>query len=287
MGPVPRSGAAVTTVISITPDLDWLRPPNWRPFLRGQGRLETTDSGLRLVDEAASAQQYTNAQIDDYQGRARRDFLWRPPLTLTVRARFSHPAATPGVPPGAATLHGTAGFGFWNDPFLMTGWRLPALPRALWFFYASPPSDMKLDLRTPGWGWKAACIDAASWPVRLLLPLAPLAVPLMRSPVLYPRLWPVAQRLLHVCEAPVAAPMVAWHTYQIHWEPDRVAFTVDAQPILDCPVAIHGPFGLVIWIDNQYLVATPQGRFRYGLLDSSGPQWLELATVQVARGLAW
>jgi hypothetical protein len=56
---------------------------------------------------------------------------------MTVRACFSHPAGT---------LRGTAGFGFWNDPFLMTGARLPALPRAIWFFYASAPSEMKLDL---------------------------------------------------------------------------------------------------------------------------------------------
>jgi hypothetical protein len=266
---------------------DWLQPTNWQPFLRGHGRLEAIDGGLRLIDETGSAQSYTNAQIDDYQGRARRDFLWQPPLALTVRARFSHPAAAPGLPSGAPTLLGTAGFGFWNDPFLMTGWRLPALPRALWFFYASPPSDMKLDLATPGWGWKAAGVDAASWPVRLLLPLSPLAVPLMRSHALYPRLWPAAQRLLHVCEAPVAAPMTDWHTYQILWEPERVAFTVDDTSVLDCRVVIHGPLGLVIWIDNQYLVATPQGRLRYGLLDIiGGPQWLELANVQVAAGQA-
>jgi hypothetical protein len=124
------------------------------------------------------------------------------------------------------------------------------------------------------------------WPVRLLLPLAPLAITLMRSYAIYPRLWPVAQRLLHVCEAPLTIPITPWHTYQIHWEPDRVIFTVDAKLVLDCRTVIHGPLGLVIWIDNQYLVATPQGRFRYGLLDGSGPQWLELASVQVARGQA-
>jgi hypothetical protein len=37
------------------------------------------------------------------------------------------------------------------------------LPRAIWFFYASPPSHMDLALDVPGYGWKAAMIDATSW----------------------------------------------------------------------------------------------------------------------------
>ncbi len=96
---------------------------------------------LRFVTDDATSRQYSNAQVDDYRGLSRRRFPWRPPAKLTVRARFSHPAGH---------LKGTAGFGFWNDPFLMTGARLPALPQAIWFFYASPPSDMRLDLAHSG-----------------------------------------------------------------------------------------------------------------------------------------
>src|SRR5512140_859561 len=91
----------------------------WKHFLSGGGVHELTGHSLRLVKPGTSARRYTTAQIDDYQDVPRRDFRWRPPLTLTVRARFSHP----GTPPfeGDARLQGTAGFGFWNDPFLMTG----------------------------------------------------------------------------------------------------------------------------------------------------------------------
>jgi hypothetical protein len=117
-------------------------PPEW-VYTVGAGALEREGPVLRFLLVNATAARYSNAQIDDYRGRPRRRFPWRPPVRMTVRARFSHPA---GV------LRGTAGFGFWNDPFMMTGARLPALPRAVWFFYASPPSDMKLDLETPGWG---------------------------------------------------------------------------------------------------------------------------------------
>ena len=102
-----------------------------------------------------------------------------------MRARFSHPANE---------LRGTAGFGFWNDPFMMTGARIPTLPRAIWFFYGSPPSNIKLDRHAPGHGWKAATIDALRPAAFLLAPLAPLAVPLMNLPSLYRRLWPFIQR---------------------------------------------------------------------------------------------
>ena len=84
----------------------------------GTGTLEPSGHALRLANANATSRRMSNAQIDDYQGLPRRRYRWRPPLTLTVCARFSHPAAGPGV---QMPLRGTAGFGFWNDPFLMTG----------------------------------------------------------------------------------------------------------------------------------------------------------------------
>jgi hypothetical protein len=176
---------------------------------------------------------------------------------------------------------GTAGFGFWNDPFLMTGKRRPALPRALWFFYASPPSNMKLDLSTPGCGWKAATIDAATWPFLLLAPAIPIAVPLMHLQAAYRRLWPVGQRAIRASEASVAADMTAWHTYVIEWGRERARFLVDGATVLDCDTPPRGPLGLVIWLDNQYLAINPQGRLRYGLLANQGEQWMELSQVGV------
>ncbi|RPJ57116.1 MAG: hypothetical protein EHM12_09525 [Dehalococcoidia bacterium] len=97
----------------------------WQTFIKGQGALNFTGDTMRLVTTNAAATRYTDAQIDDYEGLPRRHFLWRPPLQMTVHARFSHPAGE---------LRGTAGFGFWNDPFMMTGSRWPALPRVIWFF---------------------------------------------------------------------------------------------------------------------------------------------------------
>ena len=254
--------------------------PHWSTLLPGAGSLEFTGGSLRLVNAGTSARVYTDAQIDDYGRLARRAFPWRPPLRLAVRARFSHPG--PPLAHGAGILRGTAGFGFWNDLSFMAGPRVPTLPRAIWFFYASPPSNMKLDLHTPGYGWKAATIDALRWPALPLALSAPLLVPLMNLRPLYRRLWPVLQRSLRVAEAPVRAPLTEWHDYTIEWGTRSARFSVDGTPLLVTDRSPRGPLGLVIWLDNQYLVATPWGRFRYGLLASAGRQWLELELVEIS-----
>lgn len=244
----------------------------WQRHLVGKGSLQSRESALRFVLTDTTSQQYSNAQIDDYQGLPRRSFLWRSPLRLTVRARFSHPGEQ---------LQGTAGFGFWNDPFLMTGLRLPALPRAIWFFHASPPSNIKLDLQTPGHGWKAAAVDALNPAALLWAPLAPLAIPLMKRPAVYRALWPSIQRSLKVREVAITLDMTHWHTYVLEWNKVRSRFSLagdddgPAAPILDLP-SPGGPLGFVMWMDNQYLAATPWGQFRWGLLDVPGRQWMEV-----------
>jgi hypothetical protein len=265
--------------------------PRWRRYVVGKGGLEPTGSTLRFVISDATSRQYSDAQIDDYQGLPRRRFLWRPPLRLTMRACFSHPAVTRLTGPVLseaegphAGLRGTAGFGFWNDPFLMTGARMPALPRALWFFYGSPPSNMKLDLHTPGYGWKAATIDALCPAALLLAPLAPLAVPLMNLRPLYRVLWPLIQRALHVREAAVMVDMTEWHTYSLEWGLARARFSVNGESVLEDAPSPRGPLGFVMWLDNQYMVVTPWGRLGWGLLDMPGRQWMEVERLTIEPG---
>ncbi len=257
---------------SVREDFSGRLGSGWRRHIKGNGSLERADEMLRFVNDGTTSDEYTNAQMDDYQGLSRRRFPWRPPLRLTVRARFSD---------GEGQLRGTAGFGFWNDPFLMTGRRVPTLPRAIWFFYGSPPSDMKLDLDTPGHGWKASTIDVLR-PMSLLL--APLALPatlLMNVPLLYRILWPPIQRALNVREASVDAPMTDWQTYIIDWGGERSAFSVDGGPVLKCAPSPRGPMGFVMWLDNQYMVVKPWGRFGWGLLEAPGRQWLEVDRLSI------
>jgi hypothetical protein len=250
-------------------------PDRWKRYVVGSGALEATGRTLLFINNQTSAHRYTNAQIDDYQGLPRSRFPWRPPLRMTVRARFSH---------GAGELRGTAGFGLWNDPFMLTGRRMPTLPRVVWFFYASPPSNMKLDLHTPGHGWKAATLDAKRASFIALAPTAPLAVPLMNLRPLYHRLWPVAQKAMAVSEAALEIPMTEWHTYAIEWGERRTRFSVDGTRVLEAGLAPGGPLGFVMWLDNQYAVVTPWGRLGYGLIESSQRQWMEVDTLSIDPG---
>jgi hypothetical protein len=248
---------------------------DWKRYVVGGGALEATGTTLLFINNRRSARRYTNAQIDDYEGLPRGRFPWRPPLRMTVRARFSH---------DVGDLVGTAGFGFWNDPFLMTDRRLPTLPRAIWFFYASPPSNMKLDLDAPGRGWKAATVDAKRVRFLLLAPLAPVAVPLMNIRPLYRLAWPIAQRSIGISEAALEVSMTEWHTYAIEWGEERARFSVDEERVLESESSPRGPLGFVMWLDNQYAVVTPWGRFGYGLLDSSTREWMEVDSISVEPG---
>jgi hypothetical protein len=243
----------------------------WQRQIVGRARLEPAGSAQRFLLSGAVNRSYSNAQIDDYQGLRRRSFPWRPPLRLTVRARFSH---------ARHELRGTAGFGFWNDPFLMTSVRLPALPRAAWFFFSSSPSDMVLALEVPGNGWKAATIDALRPAALLLAPTALPAVLLMNVRPIYRRLWPPVQRALNVGEALLDVEMRDWQTYVLEWGPQYARFSVNEQPVLQAP-APHGPLGFVLWMDNQYLVATPWGWLRWGRLTVPGEQWMDVEYLSI------
>jgi len=242
-------------------------------YVVGTGTLEPTDTSLRLVLTDAAYGQYSDAQIDDYRGLARRRFPWRPPLRLTVTARFSHPASV---------FRGTAGFGFWNDPFFMTGARRPTLPRAVWFFYASPSTNLKLDRDVPGNGWKAAVIDALSPGALAWAPVAPLAIPLMNIHPLYRRLWPPIQRALRIREAEIKTDMTEWHSYRLDWRLTETSFSLDGAPILECVPSPRGPLGFVAWVDNQYAIVTPWGQLGWGLLNVPGRQSMEIKDMAIA-----
>jgi hypothetical protein len=243
--------------------------PPWRALQQGAGRLAVTERGLRLATAGARHEQYSNAQIDDYQGLRRADFRWRPPLTMRVRARFPTP------------LRGTAGFGFWNNPISPVGSPL-ALPAAIWFLWASPPSDIRPTLTAPGSGWKAACLDLTTPAALAWAPLAPAVLLANRVGALRRRIWPRVERALRVSEQALSAPSASTSTYQIEWRPGHARFLVDGALVLETDRAPAGPLGFVAWVDTQYLVATHMGRLDWGLLDAPEAQWMELESVEIA-----
>ncbi len=79
--------------------------------------------------------------------------------------------------------------------------------------------------------------------------------------------------------------MTAWHTYGIEWGTKEAHFSVDGESTLRCETSPRGPLGFVMWLDNQYAVVTPWGRFGCGRLEAPGRQWMEAdwLTIREAR----
>jgi len=241
----------------------------------GGGRVSGGDALRFTLPAGATA--YADAQIDDTGGPhppGTSRFAHRPGVALSLRARFSH---------AADTLQGTAGFGFWNAPYGDPTQRRPALPAAVWFFFASAANDLPF-APPPGHGWFAATLDATTPRALALLPLAPTVLLLNQFAPLRRRLWPAVRHRLGIHAAPLAVDLRQWHDYRLEWRRDGGCFFVDGVRVFTTPAAPRGPLGFVCWLDNQYLVLTPRGRFRAGVLPLAEEQWLEVAGLRIEHG---
>jgi hypothetical protein len=254
--------------------------PTLRPFLAGGGAVQLLASGGTRLTIPPSRSGYADAQLDDTQGLARGEFRWTAPLRLTIRA-----SVNPESPVG------TWGFGFWNDPFALSlgqggaARRWPCGPRALWFFYASPPNEFGFT-SGPRDGWRAMAIDTPQIHPLLLTPAALLAaalaqVPLVRHPVMR-----IALSQVTASERQLPAPDSQLHEYGLVWETEAATFLVDGDVVLHAPRPPRGPLGFIAWIDNQYAVATPQHGLRFGTLATDATQSLCLEHASISAPTA-
>jgi hypothetical protein len=248
--------------------------PKWHISEIGDGRVVQQPSALHLILPPTVEGAYSNAQISDYIPQ-QRNFTLTPPVRLTVTAHSSlHPSQ----------MVGTAGFGFWNHPFV-PGEKGFRVPQALWFFFGAPPNDMALAKGVPGNGWKAATFNAHRWQFYALLPTAPLAIPLMNIPPVYDRLWTIGQRAIGVTETLLPPDLLQTpHTYILEWYADRAVFAVDGDIV---QIAQHGipenPLGFIAWMDNQYAIVSPKGRFGFGISRVPQSQSLILNEVKIEK----
>jgi hypothetical protein len=219
---------------------------------------------------------YADAQLDDYQMRPRARFPWSPPMRFSLRARASHPQPS-----------GTLGFGFWNDPFTLSlgqggaARRLPSAPQTVWFFYGSNPNHFSFAPGIEGHGFKAMAIRSPVIPSLVLAPLAAAGFMLAQIPILRRLVMSTALRRIQSAEVMLQVPLDEWHHYAILWQHDQVRFEVDNQLVLQAAITIPSPLGFVTWIDNQYAVASPEKGFRFGVIPTDHPQWLEVSELEI------
>lgn len=248
---------------------------NFQISASNQGNVEAIQDGWRLSIPAGEAGSYRLAQLDDYGTEPRKRFAWNAPVGLELRARAS-----------SSQMPGTWGFGFWNDPFALSlGFggkqRIPSLPNAAWFFFASSENHLSLRDNLPASGSMTAVFHAQP----KLLGLFALATPLLPLIMWKPtskilRRWASLgiQQDAHQLELSTHE----WHSYSLLWEEEQVRFWVDDQAVFSTTISPHPPLGLVLWIDNQYAAWPPNGKISYGTLSASDEQWIELKDIRLS-----
>ncbi|MBN1440606.1 MAG: hypothetical protein JW929_14455 [Anaerolineales bacterium] len=257
------------------------KPPPLLPLEIGGGRVLRRPSSAgadpeRITLRLPPSRLYADAQLDDTQTLARGSFCWSPPLRLSVRARVSPPEP-----------RGTYGFGFWNDPFSISlgmggaARKLPAPPQCAWFFHGSPPHDLALADGAPGWGWKAQVLSFRRLPAPLLAPLAAGGILLVALPPTRRRAFRLARRFYRAEEKILEIDPSVWHAYALEWTASGIRFCVDGAEALRSGLAPAPPLGLVLWIDNQYAVASAEKGFGFGVLPLEREQTLELEDLRI------
>ncbi len=236
---------------------------------------KTAENSWHLEIPASMSKAHRLAQLDDHGTRLRSNFPWKAPLVLTLKARVS-----------AADIPGTWGFGLWNEPFSLLrsheGWvpRMPTLPNAAWFFYASPPNDLSLRDDLPPDGFMAATFRAKN----IAFPLLALTLPYLGLSIFPGTAQLVRRSLRRVVQqdsALINTTVTQWHEYTMKWDAKQVLFTVDGTNVFQTNITPHGPMSLVLWIDNQYAALPPRGGLRAGSLPNPEPAWLEMSNFSV------
>ena len=234
-----------------------------------------TANSWRLEIPAGPRGKYRLAQLDDYTQRSRRQMHWQAPLSIELSARTSD-HANPG----------TWGFGLWNDPFSFSmgfgggARRFPALPNTIWFFFASARNHLSLYDDQPAHGNLAGIFQSPSLPTLALLP-GIILLPFLRIPAAARLFRRLARSLIRQETARFNADLTQWHHYKLVWETGGVRFLLDNSPIFESACAPSTPLGIVMWIDNQFLAWTADGRFDYGYLETVSPAWIEIQDFRI------
>jgi hypothetical protein len=245
-----------------------------KPRSTSGASVNKIENGWQLYITEGRRGTYRLAQLDDYVVLSRRYFQHSPPWSMRLQARVS-----------ASNLPGTWGFGLWNDPFGFsigfgrTEGRLPVLPNAAWFFYASPPNWLSFRDGIPAHGFFAGAIKSPRIPSLLLAP-ALIALPMLALRPFSRLLRRLTGKIILQDAATLSVDVTEWHEYSIDWLREILEFKIDGKTVLKTSISPRPPLGLVLWIDNQFAAWTPEGRLGYGTLDSPAAS-LEIRCVEI------
>ena len=260
--------------------------PKVTPRVTPNARVDEIERGWRLSIPAGNADNYRNAQLDDYSHLPRRRFPHRFGRRASLLARASRDS-----------IPGTWGFGLWNDPFGMSlgfggnPFRLPALPNAVWFFGASQENYLSFKDDKPANGFLAQTFRSPKFHP-LLIP-AGIAFPFSRKMTRRMLGKIIGEDGINLLSRRSLAPNGAlenapytstnpteWHRYSLAWEKKRVSLEVDNVQVFESAVSPNPPLGLVIWIDNQFASFTPDGKIGFGVLANPEPAFLEIRELE-------
>ncbi len=225
----------------------------------GKGQVESSPNGWKLTLFPQESG-YALAQVDDYTGLPRSAFPHHAGIRLQVRMQASR-----------AHIPGTWGFGLWNDPFsLSLGFgggtrRLPALPNAAWFFFASPQNHLSFRDDQPGCGALASAFSSPGLPPLLL----GAAIPALGAALWHPAgraLRHLAGRVIQQDNHTLEIDVTQEHLYALHWHAGGISWEVDGKQVHHSTCSPRPPLGLVLWVDNQYAAWRPDGRIQFGVL---------------------
>ena len=246
-----------------------------RENCRGGGRVQQRGNTSWTVDIPAGREgKYRLAQLDDYHGLARNSYPWSAPMRINLSAKAS-----------SQTIPGTWGFGLWNDPFGLaviqgTRARLPTLPNAAWFFFASDMNYLSFQNDLPASGQLAATFSSPGrLPINLLIGLPIFS--LVFVPAIARRLRRWLGNYVKQDSATFDFDPTEWHSYEIEWRLESVTFRVDGLVIKQTKIVPRENLGLVIWVDNQYARWLPNGRFGYGTLANTDAAWLKIEDLEL------
>lgn len=232
--------------------------------------IKEISGGWRLELDEGSPGTYRLAQLDNYAGLSRGAFPHSAPFKVQLNARASH-----------KELPGTWGFGLWNDPFGFslglggTHGRLPALPNAAWFFFASQQNHLSLRNELPGSGALAATFQSPRIPALALAP-AVIALPLLAWAPTSRWLRRQASKVIRQDAVTLNIDATDWHEYELIWRNDLLKFSMDGKLVLQTPIKPRPPLALVLWLDNQYAAWQPSGRLSYGASSTPPDCWVEM-----------